>query len=282
MANRTAVSEGIPLDWIGSPPIVFLKLQKALKDPNLSFADLEVIITADPSLTARLLKIANSSLYCPQSKVETVSHALGIIGIRQVIQLALATILIQEFKGIPKDLFDMETFWRHSIACGLAAREIGSNLLLDKLDSLYIAGMLHDLGSLIIYKRNPEKAIETLTRCRDEGSSQTEVEDQVFGFSHAKAGGTIFQQWDLDPSLEEAVRFHHEPAQAKNYYLEASILHTADIIAYKMKYGLRERDISPQIDSKAVRLVEVDIATLPAIRDAVESEMEEIYHLFES
>lgn len=282
MGNKTAVQEGIPLDWIGSPPVVFQKLQDFLNDPNLSFADLELIISTDPSLTARLLKIANSSLYCPESKVETISHALGIIGIRQVIQLALATIMVQEFKGIPKDLFDMETFWRHSIACGLAAREIGRNLLLDKLDALYIAGMLHDLGSLIIYKKNPDKAIKTLTRCKHEGTSQTDVEDQVFGFSHAKAGGIIFQQWDLDPSLGEAVRFHHEPAKAQKYYLEAAILHTADIIAYKMKYGLKERDITPQIDSNAVRLVEVDITTLPAIRDAVESEIEEVFYLFDT
>lgn len=280
MSNENSVLDEIADNWIGSPPIVFLKLQQALNDPDLSFEEVDPIINTDPNLAARLLKIANSSFYGLDTKVKTITHALGIVGIKPVIEMALSTIMVQEFKGIPKELVDMESFWKHSIACGLAAREIGKNLLLDNMDSLYSAGMLHDLGSLIIYQGNPKKAKKILIRCQSEGLPLSEVEEAVLGFNHAKIGAFLFEKWGLAPSLVEAVRFHHEPSKAREFSLEAAILHTADIITYKMKYGIEKKLVIPDVDTAAIRMVDVNLDTLPGIRGAVDRQIEEIISLF--
>ncbi|NHW78178.1 HDOD domain-containing protein, partial [Escherichia coli] len=90
--------------------------------------DFSNIISADPSLAVRLLRIANSPFYGLSSKVETIIHALGIVGIEQLTELALATIMVKEFEGIEKDLVNMQSFWMHSIGCGLAARAIAKNM----------------------------------------------------------------------------------------------------------------------------------------------------------
>ncbi len=280
MSYENSVLDETIDDWIGSPPLVFHELQNALNNPDLSFAEVDPIIRTDPNLAARLLKIANSSFYGLDTKVKTITHALSIVGIQSVIEMALATIMVQVFKGIPKELVDMQSFWKHSIACGLAAREIGKNLLLDNVDSLYTAGMLHDLGSLIIYQGNPKKAKKILTRCQSEGLVLSKVEDEVIGFNHAQIGAFLFEKWGLAPSLVEAVRFHHEPSKAREFLLDAAILHTADFITYKMNFGIEKRLILPDVDTEAVRMVDVGLDTLPCIRNAVNRQIEEILSLF--
>ncbi len=107
-----------------SLPTIYVELQKALDDPDKTFQNLGDIISFDPALSARLLKIVNSPFYGFPSKIDTVSHAISIIGKDQLTDLALATMVIYQFEGIPNNMFNMEKFWRHSVACGVAARSI--------------------------------------------------------------------------------------------------------------------------------------------------------------
>ena len=123
---------------------------------------------ADPSLTARLLKVANSSFYALDTKVETITHALGVVGVKPLIEMSLSTVLVQKLKGISPDMLDIQSYWKHNVACGLASRAIAQNLGRGNLETFYTTGMLHDIGSLIIYQGNPKKAREILSRCRSE------------------------------------------------------------------------------------------------------------------
>ncbi len=152
MDKASEIFNEVVADWIGSPPLVYRKLHQAMQNPDTSFEDFSSIISADPSLAVRLLRIANSPFYGLGSKVETIMHALSIVGIEQLKELALATILINQFKGIDRDLVDMQSFWMHSIGCGLAARTIAKNMGERHVEPYYTASMLHDIGILIIYK----------------------------------------------------------------------------------------------------------------------------------
>jgi HD-like signal output (HDOD) protein len=114
----------ILIDFKESPPIVYHKLQRTLKKPESSFEDFANIINTDPKITARLLNLVNSSFYGFSKKIESVHHAISIIGLKQLIELILSTEIINKFKGISVELIDAEAFWIHSVACGLAARAI--------------------------------------------------------------------------------------------------------------------------------------------------------------
>ena len=103
MSKANEIFDEVIADWVGSPPPVYHKLHQAMQDPDASFSDFSSIISADPSLAMRLLRIANSPFYGLSSKVETIMHALGIVGIEQLTELALATIMVNQFKGIEKD-----------------------------------------------------------------------------------------------------------------------------------------------------------------------------------
>jgi len=267
-------------DWIGSPPPIYHKLHKAMQDPDVSFGDFSDIISADPSLAVRLLRIANSPFYGLDAKVETITHALSIVGIDQVTELALATVMVHQFKGIAKDLVNMQSFWMHSIGCGLAARIIAKNMDERHGEPYYIAGMLHDIGSLVIYKEVPEKAREILTRCQTEGLALSTVEEEVLGFTHAQVGAVIFSKWGLPRSLIEAVQFHHNPSKSEEHPLYPAIVHLADIIAYEMNLGTGGEPGIPQLDPGAVQRVGLNRAFLTDIQDYVRDQVEDAVSIF--
>jgi putative nucleotidyltransferase with HDIG domain len=280
MNTANDIFNDVVADWIGSPPPVYRKLHEAMQDPDSSFEDFSNIISADPSLAVRLLRIANSPFYGLGSKVETISHALGVVGIDQLKELALTTILVNQFEGIDKDLVNMQSFWMHSIGCGLAARAIAKNLGERQVESYYTASMLHDIGSLIIYKEIPDKAREILTRCKSEGLSLSIVEEEVLGFTHTEVGAVIFIQWGLPESLVEAVRYHHRPSEAKEFPLFPAIVHLADVIAYEMKLGTGGEPTIPVLDPAAIKRTALTRAFLTDIQDYVRDEVDEAISLF--
>ncbi len=224
-------------EWVASPPHVYIKLKKTLDDPRSSFKEFSSIIVNDPALSARLLKIVNSPFYGLQNKVETITHALGIIGTEQLMELVLATSVTEQFPDIPRHLVNMDLFWKHSIACGVAAKVIAAWHGESHLESYYLAGMLHDIGSLVIYKKFPEAAGQILERCRENKEYLFDVEREVFGASHAKVGGELLKGWGLPLLLYEPVYFHHRPGKAKDHPLVSKIIHTADCMVDEMQLG---------------------------------------------
>jgi HD-like signal output (HDOD) protein len=280
MDKSREIFDEVVADWIGSPPPVYRKLHEAMQNPDASFGDFSDIISADPSLAVRLLRIANSSFYGLDSKVETIIHALGIVGIDQLKELALATILVNRFKGIDKDLVNMQSFWMHSIGCGLAARTIAKNMGERRVEPYYTAGMLHDIGSLILYKEIPNKTREVLTRCKSEGLSLSTVEEEVLGFTHAEVGAIVFTQWGLPGSLVESVQFHHRPSEARNHPLFPAIVHLADIIAYEMDLGTGGEPTIPVLDPAAIQRTALTRSFLTDIQEYVRDQVNDVVSLF--
>jgi len=280
MDKASEIFNDVVADWIGSPPPVYRKLHEAMQDPDASFSDFSDIISADPSLAVRLLRIANSSFYGLDSKVETIIHALGIVGIDQLKELALATILVNRFKGIDEDLVNMQSFWMHSIGCGLAARTIAKKMGERRVEPYYTASMLHDIGSLILYKEIPDKTREILTRCKSEGLSLCTVEEEALGFTHAEVGAIVFTQWGLPGSLVEAVQYHHRPSEAKNHPLFPAIVHLADIIAYEMGLGTGGEPTIPVLDPAAIQRTALTRAFLTDIQDYVRDQVDDAVGLF--
>ncbi len=280
MDKTNGIFDEVVADWIGSPPPIYHKLRQAMRNPDASFSDFRSIISSDPSLAVRLLRIANSSFYGLSSKVETIIHALGIVGIEQLTELALATIMVDQFKGIDKDLVNMQSFWMHSVGCGLAARAIAKNMGERHVEPYYTASMLHDIGSLIIYKEIPEKAREILTRCKSEGLSLSTVEEEVLGFTHAEVGAVVFTQWGLPESLVVAVRYHHRPSEAKDHPLFSAIVHLADIIAYEMNFGTGGEPTIPVLDPTAIQRTALTRSFLTDIQDTVRDQVDDTVSLF--
>ncbi|PIQ97497.1 MAG: phosphohydrolase [Nitrospinae bacterium CG11_big_fil_rev_8_21_14_0_20_56_8] len=278
--NMSIDAREIVEDWVSSTPAVYLKLKEALDDPESSFRELADIISADAALTARLLKIVNSPFYGFSSKIETISHALKIVGTEQLCDLVLAATVMNQFRDVPRELVTMESFWRHSIACGMLARSLARERGELNAERYYVGGMLHDIGSLVIYKKSPKKALELLGRCHEEEKHLYEVEPRIFGFDHGDVGKALLEAWNLPPSLVEAVSFHHLPGEATLDPGLTQIVHVADILAYEMKMGSSGEPFVPPFDEETLKELGLSNKSLKELSQNSHEEIEQAIQMF--
>lgn len=214
-----------------SLPHVCIRVNLMVDDPEYSTADIGAVIQQDASLTARLLKIANSSLYGFRARIDTISRAVTVIGQRELRDLVFAVSAVRTFNQIPVDLANMATFWRHSIFTGIVAKLLAQQCRVLHTERLFIAGLLHDLGQLLIFHKLPEQAQKALRRAAAMDEPSYLSERQVLGFDHAAVGGALAALWEMPAALQAAIRFHHDPPGAPES-LEAALVHLADAIAH--------------------------------------------------
>lgn len=251
---------------IASPPGTYFKLREAIEDPDATFEDYSRIISLDPALAARLLKVVNSPFYGLTARVETIAHALNIVGSDQLSELALATSVISQFDGLPPGLIDLNEFWAHSVACGVAARHIAQHCGMEEPDRYYVAGMLHDIGKLVLFREAPGQ-VQTILAQFDprEDLALVEMESKIMGFNHAQIGGILLKEWKLPANLADAVNAHHDPSKAKLNPKGAAVVHVADFLVYEMKLGSSGEPALPPLKKSA--LTELGL-TLDFIKDA--------------
>lgn len=267
-------------DWVSSLPTVYFKLREALEDPDSTFDDFSKIISGDSALTARLLRIVNSSFYGFPSKIETISHALTIVGTEQLSELILNATVMKQFDGISPKLLNMESFWKHGIGCGVAARELAQYLEKAGPERYYVAGMLHDIGILVIFKKKPQQATEILTRCECEKEPLFKIEREVLGFDHAQIAQALFKEWKLPVRLVEPVAYHHNPLEAKKYPEEAAITHVADILAYEMNLGQSGEQKVQELDPLVMKKLELEPNFREALKDGIQEQFDEAIKMF--
>lgn len=263
-----------------SLPKIHFELQEALNDPDKTFQDIGKIIGYDPALAARLLKIVNSPFYGFPSEIETISHAISIIGMDQLTDLALATLVIYQFRGIPDSLFNMEKFWRHSMACGVAARAIAEFKGEQNVERFYLAGILHDIGRLVIFKKEPALARDAFFLSRENKENIYLSEQKLMGFDHAAVGGELLKAWKLPPRLVEAVACHHQPEAAKEFPVEAAIIHTSDYIVHVLKVGSDAEFCEPQLYPKSWEIIGLSPDDFEFMKDKVNRQYKGIVSLF--
>jgi putative nucleotidyltransferase with HDIG domain len=221
------------IDSLVSFPAVGVRVSQMAGDPNVSATQIGSVISQDPALTARLLRIANSAAYGLSAEVSTVSRAVAVIGTKLIRDLVLATSTINAFEGIPNELVTMENFWRHSLYCGLAARSLAERRHMKGNETLFIAGLLHDVGQLVVFKKLPQESKQALMLSLEgpDDLALHKAEQQVFGFDHAQVGGALLRHWHFPEILVECAEFHHAPALAQKHPLEAALVHIANSIA---------------------------------------------------
>ncbi len=222
---------------IPSLPDIYYDFKEAMDDPEGSFEEVSNIISTDPGLSTRLLRIVNSAYFGFPSKIETISHAIGVVGLEQLNNLVISTVIMERFKGIPNSILNMESFWKHSIACGLGAKIISSHAGELNKERFFVAGMLHDIGRLIIALTSPFNILSVFMRCKSENIPLQESEKDILGFTHAEVGNHLLNNWGLPVFLQEVVGNHHQPEKTTQFGKEAAIIHVADHLVNGLELG---------------------------------------------
>jgi putative nucleotidyltransferase with HDIG domain len=265
---------------LSTVPLVFAKLNEAINSPRSSVGYISTIISQDASLTARLLRIVNSAFYGFPRKVDTISRAVLIVGTQQLRDLTLATSVIKMFKKIPDKYVTMESFWRHSVTCGVAARALAGLCRESNIERFFVAGILHDIGKLIIYDRLPDKSEQVLVRAYSNNELVYKVEQDIIGFDHAAVGGALVKAWRLPSNLEEMITNHHAPTLANRNVRETTIVHMADAITHAMQIGNSGEAFMPPVNEDAWKSLELSIDVLPQVFDVVERQSQDVFTQF--
>lgn len=264
-------------------PEIFVKINEMVDDPSSSASDIGKFISQDPALTARLLKIANSPLYGFPSRIETVSRAITIIGTRGLRDLILATSVIKNFNRLPNEHLDLDAFWRHSLYTGVIARLIAVKCNALHTEPFFVAGLLHDIGQLIILNKLPEMSRETQMRANDGKIPLHTVEQEVIGFDHASVGGELLRSWRLPETIIDSTEFHHNPGKAEVSPLGASVVHIASIVALEIEAneGAFEDDILSDVaDPVAVAVTGLTTQTLNNVKEEADLQFNAAVELF--
>lgn len=259
---------------VSSLPEIYFQINEVLNDPHSSFADIADVIGADTSLSARLLKIVNSPFYGFPSEIDSISHAVSIVGTRQLRDLALATTVISYFKGVSQDYVNMNSFWRHSITCGIAARAIAVHNREVNSERFFLAGILHDIGRLILFENLSDAAEKIMERFKGGNQLLFQIEREILGFDHTEIGAALLEAWGLPESLREMIACHHDPLQSKRYGYEASIIQMGDILSKAMEAGSSGDPYIPPLQPESWDQLEMETSVLPFLWNQVETQYE--------
>jgi len=210
--NLSMLSKAI-VDQVSSLPQFpenIVMIQKLISDPKSEMADIARQISMDPAMTADLLKIVNSAQFMLSKKVDSISEAVKMVGIRGIKNL-LYSYGTQKILG--DDTTDKRMLWDHSYKTAFYAYNLAKNFRKDRnlLDDVYVGGILHDMGKIIFANVHPDLLNKIKTFCMEKGIPSSTFEDLSAGLNHAEIGALIAEKWNFPDNLVSAIRLHHDP-----------------------------------------------------------------------
>ncbi|HZQ45621.1 MAG TPA: HDOD domain-containing protein [Verrucomicrobiae bacterium] len=197
------------------------------------------IIRRDPSLTSRLLRMVNSVYYGISKPIKNIEEAVFYLGVRQIRQLAMVTPIIEDFQRLAGNYrFQWREFWQHCIGTALMTREVIDIIQTPNEEIDYVAGLIHDVGKIVMASTFPEHFTEICRRQSGGGGlGLLELEREVLGMDHAELGGIYIKKQMLPDIFVEIVRFHHLPERADKYGNIAAAVQVADLLVRHARIG---------------------------------------------
>lgn len=206
------------------------ELMSHLDDEQCSLETICEKVSLDQSLAAKTLRLANSSYYGANSKVVTIQQAVSMLGITNVKNLIRLTIIAEHFQGEVCAGFDFKSFWRHSVATAICAELISRHLHM-KHDFAFTAGLLHDIGRLVLVTRFPKEYEAVLNYQKQNDCPLLNAERAILNTDHVIAGFILAMHWQFSDAIQDAIRGHHQPDEPGLNSI-ASIIHVANSIVH--------------------------------------------------
>lgn len=220
-----------------------------LDDEESSLDSICEKVAQDQSLAAKTIKLANSSLYGANSKVVTLQQAVAMLGVKNVKNLIRMTSLANSFPVSRCRGFDFKAFWRHSVATAICA-ELISRTLHMKHDFAFTAGLLHDIGRLVLVTRFPKEYEKVLACQAQRDCHLIDAEHAILGIDHVATGLILAVHWQFSDAIQDAIRGHHEPDD-KELNSVAAIVHVADVIVHALDLSQSEKEMLPLLSKIA-------------------------------
>lgn len=237
------------------------------KNPATSVKELETVIGKDPALTAGILRQANSAYYGYARRISSLREAIVLLGFQVTQELAMSAaispVLRAQLLGYQ---IDQEGLWKHSLLTAMAAKRVCQHCKLPYGDVAFTAGLLHDIGKLVISIYVQEVGNFLFKKAKDTSRSFVELEEKVIGFDHARVGGFLARAWNLPEELVAAISFHHSLSNAQNHEVLSSVIHVANGLSSSLGIvGGVDSSFNP-IRQKALDLLRLEESDLELLK----------------
>lgn len=254
-------------------PLIVSELISSFGRRDVSVGVLADKVSQDQALAAKTLRLANSSFYGLQCKVKTIQQAITVLGFDSVQALVTAVGIIDNFSGEAKSTFDFKAFWRHAIGTALCAKSLARVVGVNQ-DYGFIAGLLHDIGTLVLVTRFPEQYESAVLYRIGHDAYMLDAEKNVIGTDHSIVGLALAEHWKFPEIIQRAIANHHAPMR-QDMGDVPSVVHVANAIVHAMDLGGKEDDLVPPLSASAWDSLNIDAQDIRRVFRETESEFEE-------
>ena len=263
-----------------SSPDVYLRLREVMQSENAGMNDVAEVILLDPALAARVLRIANSAFYGFPAEIDKVSRAVNILGMQRIHDLVLAASVSRAFDGLSNELLDINTFWYRSVQCGFLAKTIAEGAGMRDAESMFVRGLLHDIGHLVLFSKYPAESRAALSHADKGLQARLTQEQQQIGIDAIQLTAELVKAWQLPPTFVDSYRYLMEPESVtEELAREVAILHIAAQISSGIDSDLLLEEIVGSIRAPVWQIAGLPPEVgLPAL-DATAMEMVDAMYL---
>ena len=277
---QSAVQE---ISHIATLPEVTMKIIQLVEDPSATAQDLNKVITNDPALGARILKVVNSAFYGLPGQIGSINRAIVLLGLNAVKNIAIAASLAKLFRGgriCPS--FDAHDLWSHSVASATCTRLLADKIGLGLPDEAFLAGLIHDIGIMVEIQAKRPKFVEVIDKLdADAMLFMREAETQVLGANHEQFGAGLCRLWKFPASFAYVTGFHHHPLDLpENNRTLACLVHISDIIGAKLGVGFTRELETEEISSAILQQLNLTNEMIKDVMEQLPMAMEDTKAVF--
>jgi putative nucleotidyltransferase with HDIG domain len=261
-------------------PAVIATLMNLTSNINGDIKKISKAILADQSLTAKMLKLANSSFYGRTKEVTTLKEAIVVLGFMTLHSLVIATSTQSLYKKSIDDGVSAK-LWEHALASGIASRMIAEAIGYPSVEEAFIAGLLHDIGKLVLAQKMTDDYCDIVKRVEETGDQFDKYEQSLFGFDHADVGAQLLHKWLFPEEIAEAVQYHHTPADANEQYsLLSHIVSMGDYMSKSLNIGSNNHCIDDPTSCPSMEKLNLDASRLQDLNEQLAVHFENEKELF--
>ena len=265
--GKTTLEEIIMrIDELPAIPALVMKALELIDDPRSQVSQLAEVLSSDQSLTAKILKLANSAYYSFPRKISTITDAIVILGFSTLKSLVIAAstynFLNKEVEGYGLDEGEL---WKHSLSCAMTARLIAKRVRFRSPETAFVAGLLHDIGKMVLNYYMKEEFEQVIKYVTENNVPFSVAEREIIGFDHAEVGSKVAEKWNFPAELVNAIRYHHEPLKVENKTGKVNLVditHLADALVLMLGFGLGADGLMYPIEEKVVERAGITIEDL--------------------
>lgn len=283
IAERPPVSVKIDLEAMirtKLPPLPgsVIRILQLLQDVNVTTRSLSNAVSYDPQLTTRILRLANSPIYYQQREVTSIQQAIDIIGLRSLYDILMLGVAASAFSKEIQHSVIGRIIWEHSLTVALYARELSKIMGMRGAEEVFICGLLHDIGKIMLLRADSENYTNILEKKNE--SEMLNWETEIFGYDHSQVGAIVARGWKLPDEVCQVILNHHKAAQSDQSVMVSHLINIADIVANFNGYGLRLEEEEILINSESIIFLNLKTEHLEKAWQNIEDSLDEVINAF--